>query len=1762
MPSSNPIHASRPLPRAWLAVALASSLGLLGAGPAPSLSAAPPAGSTAADLPRPSQIADDAVIDALARHETPAVIVKFRGSADLSKAAHITDRAARARHVYEQLTQVTQARQAATVQRLTGRFRLREAAGDFRPLWIANALSIRALTPALLAELEASPDVESVMLEELIPAPQDTATALPGPSADGVVASLARVKVPEVWALGHRGEGLVLANIDTGVRYTHESLAAQYRGSLPGGGFDHEYHWFDPYNLTAVPRTTGDHGTHTLGTMVGDNGSDRRIGAAPDASWVNCIGFGSFNAGASTTGLLACGQWMLAPTATSGAPETANPALRVDVVNNSWSSCSRSHAPFYDAMIAAWNAAGIASTFSAGNNSNCSYATNPPLGTVGSPSSSGIALAVGSTGNSNGAYATHSNKGPSTDIAPGLPYSAETFGYPDTKPNVVAPGVDVISALDVGDGVYGTMTGTSMSAPLTAGVIALMWDAAPCLRGEVLRTNTILMETATRIAVWTGSPSDGPGNIPNQATGWGEIDALAAIQAAQTFCANGAPPAVSVAVTPSVIALEASSRLTVTLSGHASTPSTLASDFSPALPANLQIADAPNADTTCAGGTVAAAPGAGTFTLSAGAQLPPDGGACAVSVDVRATTPAFYTVTVPANALQTSQGGNAYPATAKLKAGAIFPEPYCENAFAWGISPITRVAFGSIDNASSDAVGSPAHENFLSLGTPVQPGNAVPIRVEGVATDRQFVVAYVDWNQDGVFYADGEAVVVGVLQSSTGLDGQSVTADIPVPADALPGTTRMRVIKRNGGPSLACSRAYAGQSEEYTVVVGSGGTGPTLALALDPPHVAVGGTSRLTLTLSNAGNAAGATLTADLAHALPAGLSVAAEPALDSTCSGAAPVADASGFSLPAGAAIPAHGSCRVSLDVTGTSAGFHTNHIPAGALQTSQGANALFASASLKVGYTFPEPYCRVEYHSAVVPLTRVKFAGIDHRTTGAIMTGLAHEDFTHIGGQVVAGDVVPVHLEFVAFGSFENVASAYFDWNQDNVFDASEAYHLGGLVNSSGDDGKALLGTIQVPVDARPGPTRMRISKHQGGWMTACNANPDGNWNGFGGDGYGQAEDYTITVNTGLAAPAVSTRFTPAMGLVNAESEITTTLSNVNAVDSATTRPFTDTLPTGLQVLGSSTTCAGGTATHTALSVTLGSGATIPAQGRCELRARVRATSAGAHVNTIETGTLTTSTGSNLAPASATYRASDAYTFPEPYCPTFFQFAVYPVTRVAFGGIDHRTPDAVNGSPAHENFVSIEGQVSRGGTYLLTVEARTLDTNDPTNTDHVNVYIDWNMDGSFGADERYFVGHLQATNGIDGTSVSRAITVPADAPLGPTRMRVSKSHEQVREPCAMTGAGQAEDYTLVIDDQPADPQAVVDPGQLTLTVSEGGSVSASFDLANLGPSLLTYDLLSARAAAAGFAAPAGRATALGGAGRIEGAVLRTHLGANEATVTPRIAFDDSQLGQMQDDTPESGNGVACTLGRLNTTTEANSWWRRFYLAEHPVGAQFQVNSVTVASEIGPQIPATVNVYTLPRSVAAESIDRSRLTLVGSGRGTVGGALASSTIPLFNTVVLDADSQDLVVEYAIEGSPHALFMPGGNSTPETHATFLSAAACGIPDPVTNTVLGFPDFHLVMRVDVGEVGAPVLGCDTPSLVSWLSATPSHGDVASGGAQAIGVTADAAALGIGLHQARLCIHTNDPANPRIEVPVSLQVDWAGHIFVDSFESTAD
>jgi len=144
--------------------------------------------------------------------------------------------------------------------------------------------------------------------------------------------NLLHINADDAWVLGYTGEGLVVSSIDTGVRYTHQALVNQYRGNQGGGSFNHDYNWFDPYGDYNIPTDGMGHGTHTMGTMVGDDGVSNQIGIAPDAQWMSCRGCNTNNC--TDAALLACAEFIEAPTTVDG--ESPNPDMRPNVVNNSW----------------------------------------------------------------------------------------------------------------------------------------------------------------------------------------------------------------------------------------------------------------------------------------------------------------------------------------------------------------------------------------------------------------------------------------------------------------------------------------------------------------------------------------------------------------------------------------------------------------------------------------------------------------------------------------------------------------------------------------------------------------------------------------------------------------------------------------------------------------------------------------------------------------------------------------------------------------------------------------------------------------------------------------------------------------------------------------------------------------------------------------------------------------------------------------------------------------------------------------------------------------------------------------------------------------------------------------------------------------------------------------------------------------------------------------------------------------------------------
>ena len=328
--------------------------------------------------------------------------------------------------------------------------------------------------PSIVDSLAARPDVKEIRANHAYPIPKETVVPANEAQPSTTEWGLNAINAPQVWStFNDRGEGIVVSSIDTGVRYTHQALVGKYRGNLGGGNFDNNYNWWDPLHEcpTGDPCDTDTHGTHTMGTMVGDDGDPgtNQIGVAPHAKWILAKGC------CLDTALISSGQWILAPTDLNG--QNPRPDLRPDIVNNSWGGGSGD--PFFQPEVQAWVAAGIFPAFSNGNKAR--RAARPAL-----PETCRRRYAAGAF-DINGNIASFSSRGPSA------------FGG-IIKPNISAPGVNVRSSTSGGDTTYGNLSGTSMASPHVAGTVALIWSISPELRGDVAATETLLDQTATDVS--------------------------------------------------------------------------------------------------------------------------------------------------------------------------------------------------------------------------------------------------------------------------------------------------------------------------------------------------------------------------------------------------------------------------------------------------------------------------------------------------------------------------------------------------------------------------------------------------------------------------------------------------------------------------------------------------------------------------------------------------------------------------------------------------------------------------------------------------------------------------------------------------------------------------------------------------------------------------------------------------------------------------------------------------------------------------------------------------------------------------------------------------------------------------------------------------------------------------------------------------------------------------------------------------------------
>lgn len=385
--------------------------------------------------------------------------------------------------------------------------------GNAKSLWTSNSLVFSA-TKAQILEIAKRDDVEKIGLNKdqlWIPSFIETSSV---PSRE-ITPNLTQTNVPDVWAQGYTGAGVIVAVIDSGVNYNHQDIADH----LWDGGDAFPHHGYDYVNDDDDPMDDMGHGTHCAGTVCGDGTAGSQTGVAPDATLmcIKSIRADGFGGSANIAGGM---EWAV--------------EHGCDVISMSLGmvSAAVTDKELLRRTCVAINDVGIVAAVCAGNEGHLTIlapipnnvrvpASCPPPyldpDQMANPGELSCVIAVGAV-DSNDEAAYFTSKGPVTwqDTEFGdYPYEP---GIGLIRPDVCGPGV-AIKSLDYENvGGYKNLDGTSQATPLVAGVIALMLQKNPNLTPEDICR--ILEETSVKL-----TPTKS--NI----TGVGRVDARAAVDA-------------------------------------------------------------------------------------------------------------------------------------------------------------------------------------------------------------------------------------------------------------------------------------------------------------------------------------------------------------------------------------------------------------------------------------------------------------------------------------------------------------------------------------------------------------------------------------------------------------------------------------------------------------------------------------------------------------------------------------------------------------------------------------------------------------------------------------------------------------------------------------------------------------------------------------------------------------------------------------------------------------------------------------------------------------------------------------------------------------------------------------------------------------------------------------------------------------------------------------------------------------------------------
>ena len=802
--------------------------------------------------------------------------------------------------------------------------------------------------------------------------------------------------------------------------------------------------------------------------------------------------------------------------------------------------------------------------------------------------------------------------------------------------------------------------------------------------------------------------------------------------ASATLTVNEAPLVVSMGFSPSTIAQGGVSRLSYDL-GNAAAVGATSISLSDTLPADVTVADAPNAATTCAGGVLTAPAGGDTIAFADGELAAGD--TCAISVDVTSAVAGSY-LNGPESV--TSSLGASTPVQATLTVDAadalVFTKAFSPSTIAPG--GISRLTFTIDNGANLIDVGSLAfNDNFpdgmIVAGTPNGSTTCGGTFAPGASdVSLAFAGGAVAAGDACAISVDVTSAVAGSYPNTSG----ALTSDLP---DAPPASATLTV-------------------DEAPLVVSMG---------FSPSTIAQGGVSRLSYDLGNAA-AVGAT-SISLSDTLPADVTVADAPNAATTCAGGVLTAPAGGDTIAfADGELAAGATCTLIVDVTSAVAGSYLNgpesvtsslgaSTPVQATLTVDAADALVFTKAFSPDTIAPGGISRLTFTidngANLIDVGSLAFndnfpaglvvAGTPNGSTtcgGTFAPGASDVSLAFAGGAVAAGDACAISVDVQAVGlvgPLENISGALTSDLPDappasatlTVDEAPLVVSMGfspstiaqgGVSRLSYDLGNAAaVGATSIslsdtlPADVTVADAPNAATTCAGGVLTApaggdTIAFADGEL--AAGDTCAISVDVTsavagsylngpesVTSSLGASTPVQATltvdaadalvftkAFSPDTIAPGGISRLTFTIDNgANLIDVGSLA-FNDNFPAGLVVAGTpngSTTC-GGTFAPGASDVSLAfAGGAVAAGDACAISVDVTSAVAGSYPNT--SGALTSDLP-DAPPASATLTVDEA--------PLVVSMGFSPST-IAQGGVSRLSYDLGNAAAVGATSISL---------------------------------------------------------------------------------------------------------------------------------------------------------------------------------------------------------------------------------------------------------------------------------------------------------------------------------------------------------------------------------------------------------------------------------------------------------------------------------------